>query len=174
LARLPRLPANRRPFDEEEVTMGLWDTIKGWFNIGGVKVKLQDVPSTVSKSGNEVTGKVVLTSKSDKQVLKMTYKLILEKTTGRGDDKETKEISLGQSTCEEAFEIKKDETKTFDFAIPYSIEKGLQDMGGVLGAVGKLGAFASGEKLEYYVVAECDVKGTPFDPTDKVEVQVVD
>ncbi|HZT78887.1 MAG TPA: hypothetical protein VFA26_01590 [Gemmataceae bacterium] len=47
-------------------------------------------------------------------------------------------------------------------------------MGGVPGAVGKLGAFARGEKLEYHLVAVCDVKGTPLDPSDRVAVTMVD
>jgi hypothetical protein len=48
----------------------------------------------------------------------------------------------------------------------------MQDKGRALGAIGKMGAFASGEKTAYYVVAECDVKGTAFDPSDKVKVKV--
>jgi len=44
----------------------------------------------------------------------------------------------------------------------------------VLGAVGKLRAFAAKEKLEYSVVAQCDVQGAAFDPTDKVEVTLGD
>ena len=43
--------------------MGLWSTIKGWFNIGGVTVKLKDVNPLVPKSGNTITGKVLLTTK---------------------------------------------------------------------------------------------------------------
>jgi hypothetical protein len=154
--------------------MGFWDTIKGWLNIGGVSVKLQGVSPTVSKAGHEIPGKVALTTKSDKHVLKLQYQLVLERTTGRGDDKKTEEVVLGESSMAQPFDIKTGETKTYEFVIPYSMEKSLQDMGGVLGAVGKLGAFASAEKLEYFVVAKADVKGTPFDPTDKVSVKVVD
>jgi hypothetical protein len=154
--------------------MGLWSTIKGWFNIGGVKVKLEGVPSTVPKAGGEIRGQAVLTSKGDKHVLKVDYQFVLEKTTGRGDDRKTEEIVLGRSALTEPFDIQTGETKTLDFAIPYSIEKALKDMGGVLGAVGKLSAFATKERLRYLVKATCDVKGTAFDPSDKVEVQVVE
>lgn len=154
--------------------MGLLDKIKGWLNIGGVKVKLEGVNPAVSKAGNEISGKAVLTSKSDKHVLKVNYKFIVEKTTGRGEDKETKEFVLGQSSLTEPFDIKAGESTELEFVIPYSIEKSLKDMGGVLGAIGKLGAFAAKEKLEYFVVAEADVKGTPFDATAKMEVTLVD
>ncbi len=40
--------------------------------------------------------------------------------------------------------------------------------------VGKLGAMAGGEKDEYFVIAKCDVKGTPLDPEVKFPVRVVD
>ena len=154
--------------------MGFLDTVKGWLNIGGVKVKLQGVNPRVSRSGNQITGTVLLTSKGDKQVLKMAYKFIMKKTTGHGDERKVKDFTLAQVIKEEPFEIKTGESKTLEFAIPYSLEKALKDQGGFLGTVGKFGAFASGEKDEYFVVAECDVKGTALDPSDKVEVVLVD
>ncbi len=154
--------------------MGLWSTIKGWLNIGGVKVMLQSVPTQVSRSGNELNGQLQLSSKSEKHVLKIEYKLVEEEVSGRGDDKETKEQLLGRSTMSDSFDIKADENKTLDFSISYAVPERLADKGGVMGSVGKLGAFASGQKLKYFVVAECDVKGTPLDPSDRVEVTIVD
>jgi hypothetical protein len=154
--------------------MGFLDTIKGWLNIGGVKVQIEGVNPMVSKSGKAVTGKAVLTSKSDKQVTKVTQKFILRKTTGRGNEKKTKEFALGQCNGPAPFEIKTGETKTLDFSIPYSIEQSLKDMGGVLGTVGKLAAFAASEKQEYFVVVKCEVKGTALSPSAELEVNVVD
>jgi len=154
--------------------MGFLDTAKGWLNIGGVKVKIQDLNPRISRAGNQITGKVLLTSKGDKHVLKLTYKFIMQKTTGRGEDRKTKEFTLAQTALTEPFDIKTGESRTLDFSIPYALEKSLKDAGGVLGTVGKLGAFAVGEKEEYFVVAECDVKGTALDPSDKVEVTIVD
>lgn len=154
--------------------MGLWNTIKGWLNIGGVKVEIEGVNPMVPRNGNEVTGKVLLTSKSDKEVQKITYKLLLRKSTGRGQDRKTQDFILGQSAYNEPFTIKAGETKTFDFTIPYSVSKGLKDMGGALGAVGKVAAFATAEKMEYMVLAECSVKGAALSPWNKVDVQIVD
>ena len=71
--------------------MGFMDTVKGWFNIGGVKVRLEGIDKVVEKNGTNIKGKVYLTSKSDKTVLKMTYKFIMERSSGRGDEKETEE-----------------------------------------------------------------------------------
>lgn len=153
--------------------MGFLDTVKGWLNIGGVKVKLQEVSPQVPRSGSQITGKVLLTSKGEKHVLKLTYKLLLERTTGRGDEKKTTDYVLAQSADNTPFDMKTGESRTVDFAIPYSLDKALKDQAGVLGAVGKLGAFAAGEKDEYFIVAECDVKGTALDPSDRLKVKIV-
>ncbi|HZT78886.1 MAG TPA: hypothetical protein VFA26_01585 [Gemmataceae bacterium] len=49
----------------------------------------------VPKNGSEIRGKLLVTSKGDKQVRKTTCKLVPQRTTGRGDDKEH---VLGQCT----------------------------------------------------------------------------
>lgn len=154
--------------------MGFFDKIKGWLNIGGVKVKIEGLNPNVKKSNNQLGAKVVLATKNDKQVLGLTYKFMLRKTKGSGEQKEVKEFTIGSSSSTEGFELKAGQTKTLDFTIPYSIEKTLADMGGVLGGIGKPAAFASGEKLEYYVTAVASVKGAAFDPSDTVYVKVVD
>lgn len=135
-------------------------------------MKLQDVLKRIFREGGGVNGKILLTAKSDKQVLKVEYKLIEEETTGGGDDKETEETILGRSSLDNPFEIKAGEEKTLEFAFDFALKERLADKGGALGAVGKLGAFASATKQEYYVVAECDVKGAAFDPSDKVKVVI--
>jgi hypothetical protein len=154
--------------------MGFLDTIKGWFNIGGVKVKLQGVGPTVSKAGSSLSGSVTLTSKSDKHILGLRYRFFLKKTTGRGNEKETKEFTLGEARTKDEFDLKAGESKTMEFTLPYGIEKTLKDMGGVLGGIGKLASFASAEKLEYFVRAEASVKGAAFSPGDSVSVTVTD
>ena len=144
--------------------MGLLDTIKGWFNIGGVKLQLQDVPPKVSRAGSNIAGKVVLTTKKDKHVNKLVYKLVRRRTSGRGEEKETEEKVLAQNVVGGPFELKGGDSKVMDLSIPLALDKELKDMGGVLGGVGKIGAFASGEKDEYLGIAEADVKGAAFNP----------
>ena len=152
--------------------MGMMDTIKRWLNIGGVVIKLELPSNSIAKNGNEIVGQVNLVSNSKQQVLKLTYKLIQEITTGSGDKKETKKNVLGELRVAEVFEIKPGETKVLEFNLGYSIPQTLKDKGGMLGAVGKIGAFAKSEKIAYYVTADCDVKGTALDPSDKVQVVV--
>src|SRR5262249_43728324 len=98
--------------------MGLFSTIKNWLNIGGVKVKMEGVNQMVSKSGSQITGRLVLTSKNDKHVQKVDYNFYLEKTTGRGDDKETKEYVIGSSSHNQPFDIKAGEASTLDSTFP--------------------------------------------------------
>jgi hypothetical protein len=152
--------------------MGFWDTVKGWFNIGGVKVKIEGLNKSIPKSGFKLNAKVNLTTKSDKTVNKMIYKFLLKKTTGSGEEKKTKEYTIAEN-IQPGFELKAGETKTLDMELTYNLEKSLADMGGVLGAIGKVGAFLSSDKEEYFVVAQADVKGAAFSPSDWVPVKVV-
>jgi sporulation-control protein spo0M len=150
--------------------MGMLDKVKRWLNIGGVTVKLELPSNSIAKNGNEIVGKVNLASNSKQQVVKLTYKLIQEITTGSGEKKETKKNVLGELRVAEVFEIKAGETKVVEFNLGYSIPQTWKDKKGMLGVAGKIGAFAKGEKVAYYVTADCDVKGTAIDPSDKVQV----
>jgi hypothetical protein len=42
-----------------------------------------------------------------------------------------------------------------------------------MGAIGKIGSFAAGEKFSYVVIVTCDVQGTALDPTARVSVKLV-
>ncbi len=152
--------------------MGLLDTIKGWLNIGGVKVKLDGIDGTLPKSGGKIAGKMTLTTKSDKTVLNVKYQFVLRRTSGSGDDKETKETVIAERVIDSPFDMKTGETKTLDFDLDYASQAEMKDKGGVLGGLGKMAAFASSEKDEYFVVALADVKGTPLDPSAEVKVTV--
>jgi hypothetical protein len=154
--------------------MGMWDTVKGWFNIGGVTVKIQDLKPQVSRSSNTINAKVSLTTKTDKQVLKVKYLFLWKKTTGTGAEQKTEQQVFGTSALDAPFELKAGETKVLDLKIDYVMPKRMQDMGGVLGAMGKFGAFAAHEKDEYLVTAEASVKGAAFGASDTVRVTLVD
>jgi len=161
--------------------MSLWSTIKGWFNVGGVTVKLIEVENPFPKFDPVLGGTVRLSTKSEKTILGLEVRFVMERTTGRGEEKKTEEVLLGKYSTKDVIAseypvvLKPGETRDEAFVIlDISMEKSLADYGGVLGAIGKVGSFLSGEKAEFYVIAEADVKGTPFDPTDKVAITVVD
>lgn len=156
--------------------MGFFQTIKNKLGIGGVKVALT-VPGQASKAAGSVDGKITLTTKSEQEVVSVKVKLIEEYTTGRGDDKKTKEFTLGEATVSGGFTIKPGESKELSFTLPFAIIKSnndeLKEKGGALGALGKVSAFASNEKSEYFVKVEADVKAAALDPTDRKAIKLV-
>jgi hypothetical protein len=156
--------------------MGFIATLKNKLGIGGVKVMLH-VPGQVQKSSNTFDGKVVLTTKSNQQITGLSVKLVEKYTTGRGDDKKTKEFELGTANVPCNFDIKTGETKEIPFTLNFKILKStndeLKEKGGVVGGIGKLGAFANNEKSEYSVIASADVKSAVLDPNDIKDIKMV-
>jgi hypothetical protein len=156
--------------------MGFFSSIKNKLGIGGVKVVLE-VPGQVEKSKNSFDGKVILTTKSDQYITDLTVKLIEKYTTGRGEEKKTKEYELGVVKTPCNFDIKTGETKEIPFTLNFQILKSgndeLKEKGGVMGGIGKLGAFANNEKSEYSVIATADVKSAALDPNDIKDIKLV-
>jgi hypothetical protein len=161
--------------------MGLWGTIKGWLNIGGVKVLLWKYSEPLRKSNPVITGAVLLKTRSPKTVLSMEVRLIEEHTTGKGEERKTETTVLGRYKVPESgpglgypLELKPGEDREEPFTMNVAIPQRLRDQKGVVGSVSKVGAFLSNDKVEYFLVAEADVKGTPFDPTHKVPMSIVE
>lgn len=156
--------------------MGFFQTLKNKLGIGGVSVKLE-IPGQVAKNSGELKGKIILSSKSEQEVVSLKVRFLEEFTTGRGDEKKTKEFELGIVRIPQGFTIKPGEIKEIPFTLPFSVIKTsndeLKEMGGALGAIGKLGAFAGGEKSQYFVDADVDVKSAALDPSDKKEIRLV-
>src|SRR5271166_1746134 len=97
LSRRAGRPFQRDPSSRSgsEIT-GFFGTIKGWLNIGGVKVKIEDLSQVVPKDGSHISAKVNLTTKDAKTVNKVLCKFLLKKSTGSGESKETKEYVIAQ------------------------------------------------------------------------------
>ena len=156
--------------------MGFLSTIKNKLGIGGGKVDLQ-CPGQVAKADGQIVGKVVLTTKSDQEVVSIKITVIEEYSTGRGDEKTEKTFTLGELNLPGGFAIKTGETKEVPFTVPFAVlmsdNDELKAKGGALGTLGKLGAFANAEKSEYFVEAEVDVKAAALDPSDKKAVKLV-
>lgn len=156
--------------------MGFFQNIKNKLGIGGAKVSLQ-IPGQASKAELTVSGKVSITTKSEQELVKLKVKMIEEYSTGRGDDKTTKEYTLGEVNLPLNVTIKPGETKDVEFTLPFTILKStndeLKEKGGALGALGKVGAFANAEKSSYFVVADLDVKSAALDPSDRKPIKLV-
>lgn len=156
--------------------MGFFDNIKNKLGIGGVSFTI-DIPGQVSAEEGKIDGKLQLTTKSDQKVLNIKVKVYEEHTSGRGNEKKTKEYDLGKQEIVGNFDIKTGEQKIIEFSVPFKIVKSshqeLAEKGGALGALGKMASFASDEKFAYYVKAEVDVESAVLDPVEKKEFRVI-
>jgi hypothetical protein len=161
--------------------MGLWTTIKGWLNIGGVKVLLWKYTESPQKSRPVIEGAILLKSQSDQSVSSVSVSFIEEFTKGTGAEQNTETRTLGRIGFPEhngglgyPLELKAGENKEQLFTLPIALSDQLQvSSGGVVGTFGKLAALAKSEKTEYFLVAEAKVKGTAFNPSHKVKIKVV-
>jgi hypothetical protein len=164
-----------RPRNQSERGLkGCFNALKGWFNIGGVKVKFKNLDDNVRWSGNQLRGTLELSAKSDRFVAGVHFKFIQRRTTKEDGKKKTKENVLGKTSQTLNIDLRAGESRTVDFQLPYSASKSLKDKGGLMGGVGKLAAFATGEKDEYIVIAEADVDGALTEPSDNKNVTMVD
>lgn len=156
--------------------MGFFSNLKNKLGIGGVNVELR-APGQAAKADGQISGSVVLTTKSDQEIVSIKVKVLEVYTTGRGDDKKEKTYTLGEVDLPAGFAIKTGETKEIPYTVPFKILKSdndeLKEKGGAMGAIGKLGAFANAEKSEYFVEAEADVKAAALDPSDKKAIKLV-
>src|SRR5215470_11479667 len=101
--------------------MGFFQNIKNKLGIGGVDVQLQ-VPGQVEKQSGTIEGKVVLTTKSEQQLVELRVKLVETYSTGRGDEKKEKEIELGKCVVPYNMTgIKPGETVETPFSLPFNL-----------------------------------------------------
>lgn len=155
--------------------MSFFAKIKQFFGAGTVKVTL-NAPATFNTNDGTIEGTIHLEAKSDQTIVSLKVELKEEYTTGRGDDKTTKTLEIGELKLP-GFDMKTGEVKDVPFKLNYSYAKSeneaLAEKGGVMGGIGKLGAFASGEKSEFKLWATADVKGAALDPNDFKELKRV-
>jgi sporulation-control protein spo0M len=155
--------------------MSFFGKIKQGLGIGTASLEVL-VPAHFSKSASDITGKVVLTAKSDQKVKSIKVKLVELYTSGQGENKTTKEYVLGEMPVGQAFDIKADEQKEIEFTLPFSLKlsstQAMAEKGGVLGAIGKAASFAASEKSIYQVRAVADLDGVAIDPNDTKSVRL--
>ena len=145
---------------------GTFNAVKGWFNIGGVKVKFAQFDPNVPKTGTALNLAIELTAKSDKHINAVHVRLIKEQTKKKEDEKETKEGVLGETSQAVALDLKAGETKVLNIQLPYTYKKSLKESavgmagGGLMGSMASMAAdLATGTKEQYLLVAEADVDG---------------
>jgi hypothetical protein len=153
--------------------MNYFQKVKLWLGIGGAKVVLQ-VEKTMPKDSSQIKGSFVVSSKMDLVITTMKVEFEEDYESGTGDQKKKKTFTWGQQDYTAAWSIKAGEEKSFPFEFtisrPLSQNQEMAEKGGMLGGIGKVAAFASGEKSTYYVKASIDAKGVGLDPSDRQKV----
>lgn len=156
--------------------MSFFSKIKQFAGIGTLDVRVEG-PAHFSATATQYAGVVHLTAKSEQQVLSLTIELREEFTSGRADDKKEQRFVLGSVRFNEQFTLREGETKAVPFTLGVAFRKSanaqLQERGGLLGGIGKLGALAAGEKSTYKLYAEVDVKGTSLDPSGELDLKLL-
>jgi len=152
--------------------MGFLDTVKGWLNIGGVKIKIEEMDPILYTGEHYVSGKFFLTAKNDKEVLSVTCSVIHEHSYKEDDEDQTDRNVVGEEKITEGFVLKAGETKEMEFLVGTHLDETIKDMGGVIGGVGKLASFASGKSDRYFAEVKVDVKGTVLDPSAEFALKV--
>jgi hypothetical protein len=157
--------------------MSFFAKVKQFFGAGTVKVELS-VPAQASKAAGQMGGTVVLNALSDQHVIDLKVTLTEKWSTGRGEDKETKEFELGATKVAAAFDMQTGENRSFEFTLPFQLIKSnadvLKEKGGAMGMLGKAAAFANAEQSTYEVKAVADVKGAALDPSDSKTIRLLD
>lgn len=155
--------------------MGFLDKIKQMAGIGGVKLKIQ-VPPTISQENGKVEGMVILTSKSKQHIENISLELEETYITGSRESQRTQYFTCGKVTITEAFDINPDETKNIPFSFTFNISRStnqnLQDKGGFVGTLGKIGSALNNERSVYNVKASTKVTGAILGGSDSVTVQL--
>jgi len=156
--------------------MGFFKSVKDKLGIGGVKMELQ-IPEEVAKDSGIIEGKIILTTKSVQDILRIDIFLKEDFTSGRGDSEDEATFDLGELKIHKQFKISPGETKEIEFKLPFDAPKTDADefaeKGGALGVLGKLGKIARNEKSSYYVSALVDVKTAALDPSEDKEIKLV-
>jgi hypothetical protein len=160
--------------------MGLWSTIKGWLNIGGVDVKLWKYTEPLKLSDPEIKGSVLFKTKSPRSVLSLEVKFIEVHTFKENDEKkEEVEVLASYRLPEEGrglgypLELKPGENQEEPFRLWIIVPDRMRHQGGVLGTASKVGAFLAQDKLQYFLIAEAKVKGAAFSASHKVAMKIV-
>jgi len=158
--------------------MGFLDKVKGFLNVGGPKVAILEINQPITGKFGVVSGTAKVTSKRPAKIVKFTQKFVRVTTKGTGDEKQVETTIVAEN--EQSLDIEVKETDPCDLPIHISYDSStiadrMADKGGMMGALGKVGQFASGLQdkgiEDFFVEVTVDVVGTPLDPTAKMQVR---
>ena len=133
----------------------------------GIEVEV-DINREVAKDATVIEGKVRIIASQDQSISKIKIEMYQVKQEGSGSDHKTDKQRIGDLTLNEAFDIKKGETKEVAFRLPFqrqlSLKRKMSEQGGVMGLIGKAYTYSENERYDHWIDATVDVKGAAADP----------
>jgi len=151
----------------------MFGKLKNILGIEGVKLVLV-TPAAVSEKTGKIVGKIQLEALSNQTISKIHLKLIEKYARGRKDNRLIDEYVLGEETLTEAIEIKKDETKTITFELPFSMLNSemddMEDSNIFSKGIVKVAKYLKNVKSSYRLEATAAVAGTKLSPTSTQEI----
>ena len=136
--------------------------------VGGVKVEIV-APDEVKKENGRIDGMLKFTTKTDQTVEGVKVEFLERFEYGAGAQRRVDRIKRGMVEMA-GFDIKANESKDVPFSVPFnfpvnmaeSSAKSLEDKGGVLGALGKIGGMGENCKQgnrHFELAANANIKG---------------
>lgn len=151
----------------------MFGKLKNILGIEGVKLTLV-TPAAVSEQSGKVSGKIQLEALSDQTISKIHLKLIEKYARGRKDNRLIDEYVLGEEILSEAIAIKKDETKTITFELPFSVLNSemdnMEESNIFSKGLVKVAKYFKNVKSTYRLEATATVTGTKLSPTSTQEI----
>lgn len=158
----------------------LTKNLKQLFKIGGVRVKVTlDNGNTISKDAPPFTGTLTFTSKEPHKVNRIVYELVMETSKTRKGETKTNYKILGTKEVDVEFEVKPNQPSElkFDTGSFYEMKitnnQDLEDMGGALKVLGKVGKALDKETVTYKLKVYAYFEGLSIGAMDTVELQYV-
>ncbi|BCX13887.1 MAG: hypothetical protein KatS3mg085_419 [Candidatus Dojkabacteria bacterium] len=148
--------------------------------MGSVKLKVElDNGNTISSDTTSFSGTLTFTSKEPVKVNKIKYELVMETSKEKDGVKTLKKKTLGAKEEEVQLEIdpnnptiyKFDTGEFFDMAI--TSNQDLEDMGGALKLLGKVGKALDKETVTYTLKVFADVENLTVGVLDLVELKYI-
>jgi len=155
----------------------MFKKIKQVLGTGLIKLEIS-TQSPFTRTGGTLQGSVRITAQSDQTIKNLIIKVneVESREEIRNNTRETHTQTriLGQIERNDLGLIKKDEVKDLPFEITYRgtslFTANLQAQGGILGAIGAIGAMAEDERVRYHLSVEAVLEGSVFHPATQVDL----
>ncbi len=148
--------------------MSIFKKIKQGLGVGTAKLALE-IPRSIPGDAGELSGKVIISAKSDQKVLSIKVRLVENIIVDRGDEEEEDILEMASVILDEPFEIKQDEQRAIEFKLPFQLAAAQESEGDKVGQV--LNWLSSASSLGYEVLVKADLENVVLDPTASERIQ---